>query len=125
MLRTFNALPAGGDMADTLYTCYKRANEEALNIQSEDEREAGGSTITAVYIRGDECVFLSSGDSRIYLCRGGSLIQLSRDQNMGALLDVRAGLGDIDWSMAKSAMGRSSLTGHLGMNGGQPCDISP
>ena len=41
------------------------------------------STLTAVYTAGNELFFAHSGDSRAYLCRDGTLLQLTRDHATG------------------------------------------
>ena len=125
MHETFVALAPQPDMTETLRQCYEAAQAKACAAQSEDSGEAGGSTLLGVLIKDGRCAWISSGDSRIYLYRGGGLIQLTRDQNMGAVLDVRAAFGAIDWETARGAVGRSALTGHLGMENAQPCDFSP
>ena len=39
----------------------------------------GGSTLTAVHLRGDQLYWLSVGDSAIYLMRNGGVFQLNRE----------------------------------------------
>ncbi len=73
-----------------------------------------GTTLVAVIIRDQKCSFISVGDSRIYLYRGGSLILLTRDQNRGRRIDTQIGLGRLP-DEARRDRKRSALTAYVGM----------
>ena len=49
----------------------------------------GGSTMTAVHIRGGNLVWCSAGDSRGYLVRGGQIVQFTQDQNYKTVIDEK------------------------------------
>ena len=55
------------------------------------ELEKMGSTVVAVIVRGDQCYYAHSGDSRLYLLRPGSIEQLTRDHTSVQQM-VEAGL---------------------------------
>lgn len=110
-------------MTQILYQCYCAAQDIALKSQPASEKEEGGATVTAVYIRKNRCAFLSVGDSRIYLLRGGALIQLNREQKLGVRLDERAALGFISWKQAKNNTERSAIMANLGRRSPIPPDI--
>ncbi len=73
-----------------------------------------GATLVAVLIRDGLCSYLSVGDSRIYLFRGGALIQLTRDMSKGARIDAQIGLGRMP-EEARTDAKRRALTGYIGM----------
>ncbi len=73
-----------------------------------------GSTLVAVLIRDGRCSFISVGDSRIYLYRGGSLILLTRDQNRARWIDTQISLGKLP-EEARSDKKRNALTAYIGM----------
>lgn len=113
MQRQFQTAAVMEDGADQLLDAYRAAHEEALR-QRKTENE-GGSTVVAVLIRKDQCSFLSSGDSRIYLVRGGKLLQLNREQTLGVMLDERAALHFISQEEADNNIRRKALFNHLGL----------
>ena len=111
------------DMYSELLRCYANAQKAALAIQPENEDDRGGATVTAILVRGGRFVFLSVGDSRIYLLRGGGLIPLNREQTLGVRLDERAALGDLMWNQVKSNDRRKALIAHLGRESGIEPDM--
>ena len=73
-----------------------------------------GSTLVAVIVRKGRGSFISGGDSRIYLLRGGGLIQLTRDQNRGRRIDMQIGLERLP-EEARTDRKRAALTAYMGM----------
>ncbi len=73
-----------------------------------------GATMAAVLVRDGRCSFLSVGDSRIYLFRGGALILLTRDQNKGSRIDAQIGLGRLP-EEARTDAKRNALSVFIGM----------
>lgn len=124
MIQSFETEAPEQDICHELLRCYEKAQEEALAIQPEDEEDRGGATVTAFLYRDGKAAFLSVGDSRIYLLRGGGLIQLNREQTLGVRLDERAALGDITWSQVKDNGKRKALIAHLGKDSGIAPDLS-
>jgi protein phosphatase len=67
-----------------LSDAFARANEDVFNASATAaEYEGMGTTMVAVLVApGDErMLFGSVGDSRVYVCRGGTLTQLTRDDS--------------------------------------------
>ena len=114
MLQGFTAAPPSADACAELLGLFLAAQREAL-LQIPGENE-GGATVVAVLIRDGRCAFLSCGDSRIYLLRGGGLLQLNREHTLGPALDERAALGYLPEEDAVYNTRRAALTSHLGMN---------
>ncbi len=112
MVSTFNR----SAITDTLDQILLRGCAFAQEAVRKTQQEPGktGTTLAAVIIRNDRCSFLSVGDSRIYLYRGGGLIQLNREQNKGARIDAQIGLGRMA-EAARTDGNRRALTGYIGM----------
>lgn len=91
------------------------AAEKAVEELMETSGVNGGSTVVAVLLRGDLLHFISVGDSRIYLLRGGQLRQLNHEHTYGALLRERAALGEVDPEEAYVNPRRDALTSYIGM----------
>ncbi len=113
VLAGFAQLPPDADPAYRLVALAAEAHRAALKIA---QNGGGGSTLLMAYIRSDQLYTLSVGDSRIYLWRGGSLIQLNREHVYAVDLDERAALGDIDREDAQGDPQRKALTSYLGMS---------
>ena len=123
MINAFQTQPFNEDLCATLQECYRFAQEKALAVQKMEEDEKGGATVTAVLIRKGKCAFLSVGDSRICLLRGGGLIQLNREHVFGTALDERAALGVISREEAQLHLERKALTNYLGRQTTLACDV--
>lgn len=123
MIRHFEQTPPLKNPVHELVNCFQAANKVAVEQQNSDH--PGGATVVAVLLRDGCCSFLSVGDSRIYLLRGGGLIQLTRDQVLGDALDERAALGALSISEAKSNIRRNSLINCLGSKSSMECDCCP
>ena len=61
------------------------ANNKIRDFTEEKHSRSGGSTVAAVIVKGGIVHPFSLGDSRIYLMRGGNLIQISRDHTLARL----------------------------------------
>lgn len=71
-----------------------------------------GSTLVSVLIKNRKMELVSVGDSRIYLCRQGSLLQLNRAHVLGKEIDESNAFG---WGGADAdARRRKALTAYLG-----------
>lgn len=113
MMKSFEASGGNEDLCARLVQAYGSAREAAKQICGDPEDPIGGATVAAVAIRKGRCAFLSVGDSRIYLMRGGELILLNREQTLGVALDEYAALGYISAQDAEGNTRRKSLTNHL------------
>jgi len=77
--------------------------------------EKSGSTLVAVIIREGWLNFLSVGDSRIYLYRGGALLQLNREHAYREELAVRAVNQEIPMGRVRGDRQSHALTSFLGI----------
>lgn len=82
-----------------------------------------GTTFIAASIFEGKLDFISIGDSRIVLLRGGALLTLNRLHNYAAELDEAAARGEISFSEADSNGKRASLTSYLGTRSLKAVDI--
>ena len=77
--------PFGIDLALThdgnrVRTAIRLANSRLFKTAAEQaEHDGMGTTVVAAVLEGDVITFGSIGDSRLYLCRGGRLEQLTQD----------------------------------------------
>jgi serine/threonine protein phosphatase PrpC len=75
-----------------LSTAVHLANKNIFKSAEENPDQHGmGATLTAVWINGTKLSIAHVGDSRAYLLRGGSLLQLTRDHSLVAE-QVRRGI---------------------------------
>lgn len=79
------------EAADSIKMTLHRLNN---TIFTKFGRYGSGTTVVFLYIQGDDCLWLSSGDSRIYLARGSSFSQITRDDIFENLLEKPQGLGE-------------------------------
>ena len=120
MVEAFATLAPTEDAAMDLLRCYHAAEVRLPELPFEDNE--GGSTVVAVLLRGESLYFLTLGDSRLYLCRGGGLIQLNREQTLGRVLDERAAMGLYPWADALANMHRHALFNFFGAKPPKPPD---
>ena len=124
MLAVHSTDDPGRDPCERLADAYRAAVGRAMALMQSEQLE-GGATVAAVLIQGDRCAFLSVGDSRIYLLRGGGLIQLNREQTLGHKLDERAALGLTLREEAQRNRYRSALVNNLCEREAPPWDSCP
>lgn len=121
MKESFEASDGDAGLCERLARAYESARSAARQACGDPEDPEGGATVVAVAIQDGRCAFLSVGDSRIYLMRGGEMILLNREQTLGVSLDEYAAFGYIDAQDAAGNTRRKSLTNHLC----EPRDRSP
>lgn len=124
MQEAFLELDPTENVCDDLHTLYQLTRQRLLQQHRVEQQEKGGATLVAVLIRGDECAFVSAGDSVIDLFRGGGNIRLNRSQIMSVKLDERAALGHIPWELALLNSSRSVLLNHVCSAREVSCDLS-
>lgn len=109
------AYAPGGDTppARQLQLLFQQALRQVEDCLA-DSTAHSGSTLAACLIRDGGLSWLSVGDSRIYLWRGGGLIQLNRDHDFHHDLTMLALQGEMDWSAADSDPRRENLTSYIG-----------
>jgi serine/threonine protein phosphatase PrpC len=112
LLDEFSKRDKEADPAEFLEGSVKKAQKAArAEIGS---GEMSGTTVVAVYYKGDNLWFISVGDSRIALYRGGRLTKLNRDHNVAAELDEKLARGEISREAAMAEKTRGSLTSYVG-----------
>ena len=82
----------------------------------------GGSTLLMAYVFDEWLFTLSIGDSRMYLMRDHTLMQLNREHTYSVELDERAALGEITLEQALNDPQRKALTSYLGIDDLQKID---
>lgn len=97
-----------------------RANEVILAHAAELNSGTIGATVAALLIHDDEYACIWSGDSRVYMMRGGQLVQQSRDHTeVRALLDA----GSITAEEALHWPRKNVITRAIGVSPEPNCDI--
>jgi protein phosphatase len=70
------------DYRQMLKACFEQVNREIFHQASHDDRLTGmGSTMVAVLIKDRKALVANVGDCRAYICRDGSLAQITSDHN--------------------------------------------
>ena len=115
MLKYFNERPLQADPATELLAMLGYANDAVNAALGRGGQGKSGSTVVAALLRGKELYWISVGDSRICLVRGGAIFQLNREHTYGADLDEQAAMGEISFETAKSDPQRAAVTSYLGM----------
>lgn len=80
-----------------------------------DGKAPSGSTLVAAIIKENKLHFLTIGDSRIYLVRGGGVIPLNRIHNYGQKLDLMLLKDILPAAALATHPQRAALTGYVGM----------
>ncbi len=101
------------DAGDMLLDLATRANSSVNTMLRGQERS--GSTLVAAVIRGGMLHFLTVGDSRIYLYRGGALLQLNREHIYQEELAVKAMNQVVSLQQVKGDRQAHSLTSYFGI----------
>ena len=97
-----------------LMTAIKLANRRVFKAgESRDEYTGLGTTVVAALIDDDQLTFSGVGDSRIYVCAGGTLEQITQDDSWVATVLAREPGMDDDAALATHPM-RHVLTNVLG-----------
>ena len=97
-----------------------RANDLILEHAAELDSGTIGATVVSLLVHGDDYACIWSGDSRLYLLRGGQLIQQSRDHTeVRALLDA----GSITAEQAEYWPRKNVITRAVGVTPEVQCDF--
>ena len=99
--------------ADLLLELAVRANSQINQMLMRQDRS--GSTLVAAIVRKGYLHFLAVGDSRIYLCRGGALIQLNREHIFREELAVKAVNQAVPMNQVWSDRQAHALTSYFGI----------
>ncbi|CAM4038147.1 protein phosphatase 2C domain-containing protein [Paenibacillus alkaliterrae] len=115
-LLEYTAKSAEEPVPAALERALHQANKEVYELAKRHELEwSVGTTLIAAVIRQDQLYWISAGDSRIYLYRGGVLIPLTRDHVYANRLYERVKAGELTMEEAESHPERHLLTSYLGI----------
>ncbi|MBQ8074063.1 MAG: serine/threonine-protein phosphatase [Clostridia bacterium] len=93
MISSFYETPPDEPMERVLLKGCAAAQRAVLALQEAPHDR--GTTLVALLVRESRGTFLSVGDSRLYLYRGGGLIPLTRDQNKRRSVETLISLGKL------------------------------
>ncbi|MGM0883499.1 MAG: PP2C family protein-serine/threonine phosphatase [Bacillota bacterium] len=116
MLNEYTGKTAGEPVPVALERALHKANEEVYGLAKRHELEwSVGTTLIAAVIQEGQLYWISAGDSRIYLYRGGVLIPLTQDHVYANRLLERVKAGQMTREEAESHPERDLLTSYLGI----------
>ncbi|RCW44967.1 PP2C family protein-serine/threonine phosphatase [Paenibacillus prosopidis] len=116
MLNEYTGKTAEEPVPVALERALHKANEEVYGLAKRHELEwSVGTTLIAAVIQEGRLYWISAGDSRIYLYRGGVLIQLTRDHVYANRLHERVKAGQMTREEAETHPERALLTSYLGI----------
>ncbi len=104
-----------------LYDAFLRVNEKVNQMLGSDGIYKSGSTLLAVLADKTGFRWLSVGDSRIYLFRGNTLIQINEEHNYGNYLMNEVLIGRRTPESALNDSEAHKLTSFIGM--GEPDEV--
>lgn len=104
-----------GQTDNVLCQMVAHANQEINRMLGSARQYKSGSTVLAVLIEKNRMQWITVGDSRIYLCRGGSLIQLNREHVYYAELLKQAINGKLSFAEANRDPQAERLSSFVGM----------
>lgn len=104
-----------GQSFDALYQMLAHANQEVNRMLGTALQGKCGSTLLAVLMEKDRMQWTAVGDSRIYLYRGGSLIQVNREHTYKIDLLERAINGEMSFADLRKDAQLTRLCSYMGM----------
>ncbi len=104
-----------GHSFDALYQMVGHANREVNRMLGSSLQGKCGSTLLAVLLENDQMQWTAVGDSRIYLYRGGSLLQVNREHTYKIELLERAVNGEMSFADMRSDSQLGRVCSYLGM----------
>jgi len=106
-------LPAEGSVEERLSNRIRDANRRIYERSRREHEHAGmGTTLTAVYVDGDDLAVAHVGDSRAYIFRDGTLTRLTQDHS---LVEELVRQGKLTEEQAAEHPQRSIITRALGI----------
>ncbi len=115
MMQYFHAKPVTGTMSQFLLYMLQAAVEQVNRYLGSAGIGRGGTTLVAVVVRDRYFDWISVGDSRIYLYRNETLMQVNSEHVYAVELDEKAARGEISLQQAMSDPQREALTSYVGM----------
>ena len=115
LLEAYGAKSPEESIAAALRRAMHAANEAVVTLaRATGQPDDVGTTAAAVVVHEATLQWASVGDSRVYLWRGGRLVQVTVDHVYAADLDARVAAGRMTEEAAASDPDREALTSHLG-----------
>lgn len=115
ILQNFLLVPPDADAPNELLSLATQANQAVNALLGPQGLKTSGSTLVMALVRNGYLSFLSIGDSRICLYRGGMLMQLNREHVYEHDLVLKAINGEMSLYDALTDEERSGLVSYLGM----------
>jgi protein phosphatase len=112
----------GPDLGADLRSAVEIANTSLYQYLQQTKIQEAGCTMAAAVIHGDMLQVANVGDSRVYLLRGGQLVQQTRDHT---LTQSKLDQGLIRPDQAETDSGRNVLTRSLGAGQSVKVDLFP
>jgi protein phosphatase len=111
-----------GHASDVLRRGFERAGAAIFEASRVDVALRGmGTTLAALWLRGDEAWLAHAGDSRLYLLRAGRLTALTLDHSV---VGERVARGELSAEQARVHPGRHVITRALGVVQGVEPDVA-
>lgn len=125
-LRSYEAKSPSESIPVKLKSALIQANQAVLTLVRQKGMAKGevGTTLSAAVIHEGDLHWVSVGDSRIYLYRGGKLFQVTESHTIGNQLDKQAAAGKISREEALNNREREVLSCYLGIDELPEIDIS-
>ncbi len=101
---------------DALDEALRQASAAVSAVIAAGGDRAAGSTLAAAVLHDDGLHWISVGDSRVYLLRGGQIAQVTVDHTYANELDARVRRGDLSPDAAQSDPERDALVSYLGQS---------
>jgi PPM family protein phosphatase len=115
LLAAYDTKSPDESIAAALRRAMHTANEAVVALaRATGEPDDVGTTAAAVVVHEATLQWASVGDSRVYLWRGGRLVQATVDHVYAADLDVKVAAGRMTEEAAATDPDREALTSHLG-----------
>jgi PPM family protein phosphatase len=103
-----------GPPASRLRAALDRANDAIRDAVTVDQRlQTMGTTLVAVAVQGDKAIWISLGDSPLFLFRNGMLQRLNADHSLAALLQAKVDAGMMSLREAATHPDRNVLQAAL------------
>ena len=102
-------------LSGNLLQLVSHANAEVNQMLGGTGQYVSGSTVVAVVAEPNRFQWVSVGDSRLYLYRGGGLLQINREHVYEAELLERAVNREMSFQEARSHAKKKSVTSFIGM----------
>jgi protein phosphatase len=115
-LEGYRAKKAEESIPQALERALGQANEAVVEFSRQaDVEEQTAATLVAAVLHDRNLHWISAGDSRAYLVRGGKVFRLTVDHNYATDLDDDAADGKVDKRGAANHPDRESVTSFIGM----------